>query len=96
MLALTNYTLAAIATTTLALLLAAAYLSGALDPVIKEVGIMFFKAKAETEAKKLQAQGWKQGEDFTKGQLEGNKQAADVAEGFGKMGAGVGGLKVGL
>ncbi|CAG8958875.1 hypothetical protein HYFRA_00011828 [Hymenoscyphus fraxineus] len=96
MLPLTNSTIAAIATTTLALLLTAAYLSGVLDPAIKEVGIMFFKAKAEAEARKLRAQGWKQGEDFTKGQLEGNKQAADVAEGFGKMGGGVSGLKVGL
>lgn len=64
---LNNYTIAAIAVTTFAIVLAAAYLSGALDPVIKEVGIMFFKAKAEAEAKKLQAQGMKQGEDFTKG-----------------------------
>lgn len=134
---LNNYTIAALAVTTFVIILAAAYLSGALDPVIKEVGIMFFKAKAEAEAKKLQAQGMKQGEDFTKGvyfptlplfaqkkkrlsrlgrpiaaengwqrcrltwwtntdQLKGNKQATDVAEGFGKMGGGVGGLKVGL
>lgn len=50
-----------------AIALTAAYMAGLLDPVIEEVGIMFFKAKAEAEAKKMQAQGMKEGEDFFKG-----------------------------
>ena len=44
-----------------------AYATGAADPVIQEIGIWFFKAKAEAEAKKLQAQGMKEGQDFMKG-----------------------------
>ncbi|KAK2040282.1 hypothetical protein LZ31DRAFT_557975 [Colletotrichum somersetense] len=48
-----------------------------------------FKAKAEAEKKKMQAQGMKAGQDFVDGQLKGNKQAADVADGIGS----VGGLK---
>ena len=51
----------------LAIALGGAYVSGALDPLIKEMGIFLFKAKAEAEAKKLQAQGLKEGEDFVKG-----------------------------
>ena len=50
-----------------AIALGAAYMSGALDPVVEEIGIFFFKAKAEAEAKKLQAQGMKEGQDFFKG-----------------------------
>jgi len=53
----------------IAIALGAAYSSGALDPVIEQIGIFFFKAKAEAEAKKLQAQGLKEGEDFVKGEL---------------------------
>jgi len=52
----------------IAIALGAAYMSGALDPVIEQGGIWFFKAKAEAEAKKLQAQGLKEGEDFMKGE----------------------------
>ncbi|KAF4632440.1 hypothetical protein G7Y89_g5681 [Cudoniella acicularis] len=70
----------------------AAYVSGALDPAIEKIGIMFFKAKATAEAKKLQAQGLKEGEDFVKSDLKGNQQAMDVKAGLGS----VGGLKVGL
>jgi len=51
----------------IAIALGAAYMAGLLDPVIEEAGIMFFKAKAEAEAKKMQAQGMKEGEDFFKG-----------------------------
>ncbi|EFQ27621.1 hypothetical protein CGRA01v4_03013 [Colletotrichum graminicola] len=66
-----------------------AYQQGMLDPVIEQIGIMLFKAKAEAEKKKMQAQGMKAGQDFVDGQLKGNKQAADVADGIGS----VGGLK---
>ena len=52
-----------------AVALGAAYTTGALDPVIEQMGIMFFKAKAEAEKKKLQAQGMKEGEDFMDGEL---------------------------
>ena len=51
----------------LAVAIGVAYATGAADPVIQEIGIWFFKAKAEAEAKKLQAQGMKEGEDFLKG-----------------------------
>ncbi|KZL65353.1 hypothetical protein CI238_11207 [Colletotrichum incanum] len=63
-----------------------AYQQGMLDPVIEQIGIMMFKAKAEAEKKKMQAQGMKAGQDFVDGQLKGNKQAADVADGIGSFG----------
>jgi hypothetical protein len=50
-----------------AIALTAAYMAGLLDPVIEEMGVMFFKAKAEAEANKMQAQGMKEGEYFFKG-----------------------------
>jgi hypothetical protein len=53
----------------LAVGIGAAYTTGALDPVIEKVAMLFFKAKAEAEAKKLQAQGLKEGEDFMKGEF---------------------------
>jgi len=53
----------------IAIALGAAYTTGALDPVIEKVAVLLFKAKAEAEAKKLQAQGLKEGEDFVKGKL---------------------------
>jgi len=49
-----------------AVALGVAYATGAADPVIQEIGIWLFKAKAEAEAKKLQAQGLKEGQDFLK------------------------------
>ena len=52
-----------------AVALGVAYTSGAADPLIEQIGIWFFKAKAEAEAKKLQAQGMKEGEDFLKGEF---------------------------
>ncbi|KAI8297102.1 hypothetical protein K4K61_000279 [Colletotrichum sp. SAR11_59] len=72
-----------------------AYQQGMLDPIIEQIGVMMFKAKAEAEKKKLQAQGQKAGQDFVDGksfdsgnhdQLKGNKQAADVADGIGSFG----------
>ncbi|KDN67896.1 hypothetical protein CSUB01_08103 [Colletotrichum sublineola] len=63
-----------------------AYQQGMLDPVIEQIGIILFKAKAEAEKKKMQAQGMKAGQDFVDGQLKGNKQAADVADGVGSFG----------
>lgn len=53
----------------IAIALGAAYTTGALDPVIEQMGIMVFKAKAEAEKKKLQAQGMKEGEDFVGGKF---------------------------
>lgn len=53
----------------IAIALGVAYQMGALDPAIQEVGIMFFKAKAEAEKKKMQAQGKKEGEDFLSSEL---------------------------
>jgi hypothetical protein len=61
-----TYIIVSIAVAIIAVALTAAYLAGALDPVIKEMGVMFFKAKAEAEAKKMQAQGMKEGQDFFK------------------------------
>jgi hypothetical protein len=51
-----------------AVALGAAYNTGALDPVIEKIAKLFFKAEAEAEEKKLQAQGLKEGEDFLKGE----------------------------
>ncbi|KAH8667377.1 hypothetical protein BGZ60DRAFT_528680 [Tricladium varicosporioides] len=87
-----TYLIAPVVIAAVAVTLAAAYIAGYLDPVIEEIGIMFFKAKAEAEAKKLQAQGMKEGQDFFKDELKGNMQAEDVRVGLGS----VGGLKVGL
>jgi len=61
----------------------AAYTSGALDPVIGAVAKYMFKAKAEAEARALQAQGLKEGEDFLKDEVPGSKQAADIGDKFG-------------
>ena len=51
----------------LAIALGGAYMAGLLDPVIEEVGVMFFKAEAKEEEKKMEAQGMKEGEDFFEG-----------------------------
>ncbi|KAL2065527.1 hypothetical protein VTL71DRAFT_3197 [Oculimacula yallundae] len=77
----------------LAIGLGAAYTTGALDPLIQQIGIMLFKAKAEAERKKLQAQGLKEGQDFVGDQLKGNQQATEVASG---LGGSIGGLKKGF
>ncbi|KAK6065849.1 hypothetical protein SCUP234_02651 [Seiridium cupressi] len=66
-----------------------AYEQGLFDPLIEKVGVLMFKAKAEAEKEKYQAQGLKAGEDFVDSQLKGNKQAEDVISGKGL----VGGLK---
>lgn len=55
----------------LAIALGIAYQTGALDPVIEQIGIMFFKAKAKAEEKKMEAQGKKEGEDFLSSTLSG-------------------------
>ena len=51
----------------IAVALGAAYTTGALDGIIEQIGIYFFKAKAKAEEKKLEAQGLKEGQDFFKG-----------------------------
>ena len=53
----------------LAVILGAAYTTGALNPVIEKIGVMLFKAEAKAEEKKLEAQGLKEGEDFFAGKL---------------------------
>ncbi|KAI1849940.1 hypothetical protein JX265_012982 [Neoarthrinium moseri] len=63
-----------------------AYEKGLLDPIIEEIGVMMFKAKAKAEREKYQAQGMKAGEDFVDSQLKGNKQAVDVISGQGPIG----------
>ena len=72
-----TYIIISIVVALLSVALTAAYLSGALDPAIKEMGIFFFKAKAEAEAKELQAQGMKEGEDFLKGKYLLDKALTD-------------------
>jgi hypothetical protein len=47
--------------------LTAAYLSGALDPVIKKIDAYFSKGKTRGEEKKMEVPGLKQGKDFVKG-----------------------------
>jgi len=41
-----------------------AYQQGYADPLIEQIGVYLFKAKAMAEKKRLQAQGMKAGEDF--------------------------------
>lgn len=41
-----------------------AYDQGYMDPLIEKVGVFMMKAKAEAEAKEMQAKGLKRGEDF--------------------------------
>ena len=53
----------------IAVALGAAYMSGALNPVIEKIGAYLFKAEAKAEEKKLEAQGLKEGEDFFAGKL---------------------------
>lgn len=50
-----------------AIALGTAYVTGTLDPVIEKIGVMFFKAEAKAEEKKLEAEGLKEGEDFLTG-----------------------------
>lgn len=75
-----------------AVALGVAYNTGALDPIIEKIGMIFFKAEAKAEEKKLEAQGLKEGQDFFKGELKGNQQAGDLKQGLGDLG-GIGGLK---
>ncbi|KAK7748820.1 hypothetical protein SLS53_000844 [Cytospora paraplurivora] len=63
-----------------------AYDQGFLDPLIEKVGVYVLKAKGEAEAKELQAQGLKRGEDFFDSELKGNKQASEVKSGVGSLG----------
>lgn len=52
---------------TVAILMAAtwfAYTQGYMDPLVEKIGVYMMKAKAEAEAKQMQAQGLKRGEDF--------------------------------
>ncbi len=63
------YLIVSAAVAFIAIALGAAYMSGALDPVIEKFGTWFFNEKAEAEEKKLQAQGLKEGEDFMKSEL---------------------------
>ncbi|EPS38678.1 hypothetical protein H072_7563 [Dactylellina haptotyla CBS 200.50] len=60
----------------------AAYSSGVLDPIIAEITKMLLKAKAEAEVKGLQAQGLKEGQDFLREDVPGNREAADIGEKF--------------
>ncbi|TVY26198.1 hypothetical protein LHYA1_G005543, partial [Lachnellula hyalina] len=76
----------------IAITLGAAYIAGLLDPVIEQVGVMFFRAKAKGEEKKMEARGMKEGQDFFEGELKGNKQAEDVKEGLGELKTGGSGL----
>ncbi|KUI68813.1 hypothetical protein VM1G_04236 [Cytospora mali] len=63
-----------------------AYDQGYMDPLIEKFGVYVMKAKAEAEAKQMQVQGLKRGEDFADSELKGNKQAGELQEGIGSMG----------
>jgi len=52
----------------IAIALGIAYQTGALDPIIEKIGVLYFKAEAKAEEKKMEAQGMKEGEDFLKGE----------------------------
>jgi len=70
----------------IAVALGAAYTTGALDPVIEKIGVLFFKAEAKAEEKKMEAQGMKEGEDFLKGEISGNQKADMLNENLADMG----------
>ncbi|PSR74083.1 hypothetical protein BD289DRAFT_487477 [Coniella lustricola] len=63
-----------------------AYEEGYMNPLIEKVGVYMMEAKAEAEAKEMQAQGLKRGEDFLDSELKGNKQAEDLVQGVGSLG----------
>ncbi|KAI0158906.1 hypothetical protein BJ166DRAFT_317891 [Pestalotiopsis sp. NC0098] len=63
-----------------------AYEQGMFDPLIEKFGVMIFKAKAEAEKEKYEAEGLQAGEDFLDSQLKGNKQAREVISGVGPIG----------
>ncbi|KAI3398824.1 hypothetical protein diail_8515 [Diaporthe ilicicola] len=63
-----------------------AYDQGYMDPLIERLGVFMMKAKAEAEAKEMQAKGLKRGEDFADSELKGNKQAQDIKSGVGSLG----------
>ena len=56
----------------------AAYTSGALDPLLQKLGVLLFKAKAQAEKKKLQAQGLKEGQDFMDGKPQSRSRPSFV------------------
>ncbi|KAG6366212.1 hypothetical protein INS49_000388 [Diaporthe citri] len=65
----------AISLLTVLLVLAGSYFAydqGYMDPLIEKFGV-FMKAKAEAEAKEMQAKGLERGEDFVDSELKGNK-----------------------
>ncbi|PMD25794.1 hypothetical protein NA56DRAFT_642063 [Hyaloscypha hepaticicola] len=70
----------------IAIALAFAYQTGALDPIIEKIGVYFFKAEAKAEEKKMEAQGMKEGEDFLKSEISGNQKADMLNENIGDMG----------
>lgn len=75
--------------TTVVIVMAAswfAYDQGYMDPLIEKFGVYMMKAKAEAEAKQMQAQGLKRGEDFVDSDLKGNNQADEIKEGLGSLG----------
>jgi hypothetical protein len=53
----------------IAVAIGVAYTTGAADPIIEQIGIWLFKAKAKAEEKKLEAMGQKEGQDFLKSML---------------------------
>ncbi|KAJ4389691.1 hypothetical protein N0V93_007163 [Gnomoniopsis smithogilvyi] len=63
-----------------------AYNEGYADPLIEKMGVFLMKAKAEAEAKEMQAEGMKRGEDFLDSELKGNQQASDIKAGVGSLG----------
>jgi len=79
--------------TTIILLTSAAYLTGMLDSYIKTAEFYILRVEAGAEAKKLQAKGLKEGEDFVAGDLKGNQHADELKKDLGGIGGLGGGLK---
>jgi hypothetical protein len=77
---------------------ATAWYTGALDRLYVQMSEKYFRAKAKTEMLSLQARGKKEGVDFSKGQLDGSKQAKAMQDRLGSLpgkeavGKGVNGL----
>ncbi|KAI9799511.1 MAG: hypothetical protein M1833_004033 [Piccolia ochrophora] len=82
------YLIVSIVVAVLSVAVAGAYFGGYLDadsPWVKPLAKYYFKTKAKAQEKAMQAKGLKEGQDFMKDQLEGNKQAADVQKGLGGL-----------
>ncbi|KAI9834759.1 MAG: hypothetical protein M1819_002845 [Sarea resinae] len=73
----TNTTIASVVAAIIAVAIAAAYISGAADPIIDRIAKLYFKGKAKAEEKALETMGENKASYYFKGQLQENKISDD-------------------